>query len=127
MRVVKFVILAIVAVVLVMIAMANAQAVTLRVIPEAMAGFLGFSWTVTLPMFVVVLVSVMVGLLVGFVVEYSREHKHRAAARAERRERQSLEREVKKHRSPASSPRKGDDILALLDDGSANNNQPRLT
>ena len=118
MRVVKFVILAIVAVILITVALANAQAVTLRLLPEAMAGFLGLSWSVTLPMFVVILGAVVVGLLIGFVVEFAREHKHRAAARHERREREALQREVAGMRSARSTPGKGNDIIALLEDGS---------
>ena len=116
MRIVKFVLLALVALILLIVALANAQEVTLRVLPEAMAGFMGVSWTVTLPMFAVILGAVVVGLLIGFLWEYAREHKHRAAARSERRERESLERENKQMRR--EKPGKGNDILALLEDGS---------
>jgi lipopolysaccharide assembly protein A len=116
MRIVKTIILAIVAVILVSVALANAQTVTLRFVPEAMAGFLGMTWAVTLPMFVVVLAAVGVGLLIGFLLEFAREHKHRAAARHERREREALEREMT--RMKTQRPGTGDDILALLEDGS---------
>ncbi len=116
MRYVKTVILAIIAVILVSIALANAQTVTLRFLPEAMAGFLGLTWTVTLPMFVVVLLAVGVGLLIGFLWEFAREHKHRAAAREERRERESIEREMKQMKALRKGG--GDEILALLEDGS---------
>lgn len=113
---VKTIILAIIAVILVSIALANAQVVTLRLVPEAMAGFLGLDWTVDLPMFVVVLIAVGAGLLIGFFWEFAREHKHRAAAREERRERKQLEREMKQMKT--RRPGTGDDILALLEDGS---------
>ncbi|SPJ25129.1 lipopolysaccharide assembly protein LapA domain-containing protein [Palleronia abyssalis] len=116
MRVVKFVVLAIVAVLLVAVALANSQPVTLLLLPETMAAFLGLTWSVTLPMFVVILGAVVIGLLIGFLWEFAREHKHRAAARTERRERESLQREVKKMR--AEKPGQGDEILALLEDGS---------
>ncbi|WP_375261379.1 lipopolysaccharide assembly LapA domain-containing protein [Palleronia sp.] len=126
MRVVKFVILAIVAVILIMVALANAQAVTLRLLPEAMAGFMGLSWTVTLPMFVVILGAVVLGLMIGFIAEFAREHKHRAAARHERREREALQREVADIRrsrdtsatKSANSNAKGDEIIALVEDRS---------
>ena len=116
MRIVKFVLLAIVAILLLVVALANAQEVTLRVLPEAMAGFMGVSWTISLPMFVVILGAVVVGLLIGFLWEFAREHKHRAAARAERRERETLEREVNQMKK--EKPGRGNDILALLEDGS---------
>lgn len=116
MRYVKYIVLALVAALLVAMALANSQLVTLRVLPEAMAGFMGITWTVTLPMFVVILLAVAAGLLIGFLWEYAREHKHRASARAERREREQLEREVKQIKS--RQPGRGNDILALLEDGS---------
>ncbi len=116
MRYVKVIILAILAVLLVSVALANSAPVTLRLVPEAMAGFLGLTWTVTLPMFVVILAAVGVGLLIGFLLEFARESKHRAAARDERRERQALERRLAS-RGPRSDGG-GDDILALLEDGS---------
>ena len=120
MRVVKFVLLAIVAALLIMVALANAQAVTLRLLPEAMGGFLGLTWMVTLPMFVVILGAIVIGLLIGFVVEFAREHKHRAAARHERREREALEREVGDMRrsGAATGKENGNDIIALVEDGS---------
>ncbi|TDL81798.1 DUF1049 domain-containing protein [Palleronia sediminis] len=114
MRIIKIILLAIVAVCLVVLALANAQLVTLRVLPEAMAGFLGLTWTVTLPMFVVLLGAVLVGLLIGFLWEYLREHKHRAAVRTERRRREDLKREVDQMKTERRGS--GDDVLALLDD-----------
>lgn len=116
MRNVKYILLAIIAVILAAVALANAQMVTLRVLPEAMAGFLGLTWSVRLPMFVVILMAIGIGLLIGFLFEFAREHKHRVAARTERREREALEREVRQIRS--DRPDRGDDILALLEDGS---------
>ncbi|TRD20691.1 LapA family protein [Palleronia caenipelagi] len=117
MRLIKYAILALIAVVLATVALANAQMVTLRLIPEALSGYLGFAPTVTLPMFLVILISVAVGLLIGYLFEYIREHKHRSTARAERRERQKLETEIRSGKAgkPAN---KGDEILALLEDGS---------
>lgn len=116
MRYVKVFILAVIAVLLVSVALANSASVTLRLVPEAMAGFLGLTWTVTLPMFVVILGAVAIGVLIGFLWEFAREHKHRAAAREERREREALERKMSRNRD--SRPEGGDDILALLEDGS---------
>lgn len=116
MRYVKFILLAVIAVLLVAVALANSGMVMLRVLPEAMAGFLGLSWTIQLPMFVVILLAIGAGLLVGFVWEYAREHKYRVAARTERRERVALERDMKSSGTPRAD--RGDDILALLEDGS---------
>lgn len=116
MRYVRVILLAIIAVVLVAVALANSEIVMLRVLPEAMAGFLGLSWTIQLPMFVVILLALGAGLLIGFVWEFAREHKHRVAARTERRERQALERQFKASGTPQTD--RGGDIIALLEDGS---------
>jgi putative membrane protein len=115
MRFVWYLFLALLAIVLVTIALANADSVTLRLLPGAMAGFLGFSWEITLPLFLVVFGGIAAGLLIGFVWEWWREHRYRVQMRSEKRERQRLEREVAQMRT---SSRKGDDVLALLEDGS---------
>lgn len=117
MRIVKFVLLAVLVIVLVTVALANAAPVTLRVLPETMSGFMGWSWSLTLPLFVVIFFAMAVGLLIGFVWEYFREHKHRAAARKARREKEELRREVTQIRSETRRGQ-GDDVLALLDNGS---------
>lgn len=120
MRILKVVLLAVLALVLIVLALANAAPVTLRVLPETMSGFLGWSWALTLPLFVVIFLAIGLGLLVGFVWEYFRERKYRAAARSERREKEALHREVSALRADRSyNSRQGDDVLALLEDGSA--------
>lgn len=118
MRLVKLIFLAVLAVVLVVVALANSALVTLRVLPETMAGFLGWSWQITLPMFAVIVGGLIVGLLIGFTWEFLREHKHRSAARQERREKEALKRENDKLRTDRRGNRANDDVLALLEDGS---------
>lgn len=115
MRYVWYLFLAIVAIVLVTVALANAELVTLRLLPATMAGFLGFTWQITLPLFLVIFVGIAAGLLIGFVWEWWREHRYRVEMRAERRRRERLEQEVAQMRASGS---KGDDVLALLEDGS---------
>ena len=112
MRLIRMIILAVVAIILVTIALANRDPLTLRLLPEELSRLLGFSWDITLPVFAVLLGAVLGGLALGFIWEWVREHKHRATAAAERKERQRLEQEVKK---VAPSPNTGDDVLALLE------------
>lgn len=112
MRYIRLLVLAVLAVVLVTVALANRSPLTIRVLPEELSRLLGINWDITLPAFVILLAAVMVGLLLGFVWEWVREHKHRATAATEHRERVRLEREVKK---VAPSKEKGDDVLALLE------------
>ena len=115
MRYIWYLFLAILAIVLVTVALANAELVTLRLLPATMAGFLGFSWEVNLPLFLVVFLGIAAGLLIGFLWEWWREHRYRVEMRAEKRQRQRLEREMAQMRTSGS---KGDDVLALLEDGS---------
>lgn len=117
MRYIRYVFLALVAIILVIVAMANRQGVTLRLLPEGMAGFLGFTWSTTLPLFIIVFAGLALGLVVGFVWEWLREYQYRAAARAERREKERLAREVERLKSTRSDGGQRDEVLALLDDG----------
>ena len=115
MRYIKYALLALLAILLVTVALANASTVTLRLLPEALSGFLGFSWEITLPLFLVVFLGVVVGLLLGYLIEWLREHRYRVAARRERREKERLAAEVASIRRPGPSADHGDDVLALVD------------
>ena len=112
MRYIRWVILAALAIVLVTIALANREPMTVRLLPEALEGLFGFSWQITMPIFIVLVAAMGAGVLLGFVWEWVREHKHRSAAASERRMRQELEQQVKTTRSSADD---GDDILALVE------------
>lgn len=115
MRYLRLALVAILAILLVTVAFANRSPVTLRVLPESMSGFLGWSWQITLPLFMVILAGLTLGLLIGFVWEWMREHKHRSAARREAKARRDLERDMA--RGTPQRHNGGDDVLALLEDG----------
>jgi len=112
MRYIRYAILAILAIVMVTIAVANRGPLTLRLLPQELSGLLGFSWEITLPAFVTLLLAVLFGVVLGFVWEWIREHKHRVTAATERQAREKLESELGPKRSKASG---GDDVLALLE------------
>lgn len=116
-RFLRYAFLAVLALGLVIVAMANGDPVTLRLLPPQMAGFLGFSWQTTLPLFLVIFAGIVVGVLVGFVWEWFREHKHRAEASRRKREAAELKREVSRLKAPPQGAGKGDEIMALLEDG----------
>lgn len=111
-RIVKYVILFVIAMGLITVAMANRGAMTLQLLPEGVASLFGLNMDLTMPVFLVILGTFMAGLLFGFIWEWLREHKHRATAKTERRERERLEQEVNKVAPPAKT---GDDVLAILD------------
>ena len=113
MRYIRYGFLAALAIVLITVALANRAPVTLNLLPEGLTGFLGFSWTISLPLFLVIFGGIVAGILIGFIWEWMREHHHRAEASRARREAERLTREVEKLRG--ASPEKGDDVLALLE------------
>lgn len=114
MRYIRYLFLAILAVGLVTLSMANRGMVTLNLLPAELSGFLGYSWSITLPLFLVILMGIISGAALGFVWEYLREHKYRAAGNRTRKERDALIREVKKLKEPKAKP--GDDIIELLEE-----------
>ena len=100
-----------VAAVLVTVGLANRGIVTLRVLPEALSGWLGVSPDIDLPLFLVILAGVGLGLFIGFIWEWIREIPERAAARDAAREIERLRREVARTKAETA---KGD-VLAGLD------------
>ncbi len=110
MRYLRYSFYAVLMVVLVMLALANRQVVTLAVLPEQLSSILPVS--IQLPMFVVIMLSMLGGLLVGYVLEYFREHKQRREAAVRKREVDILAREVDALKKQAGTQE--DDVLALL-------------
>ena len=113
-RLFKYLVLLVLATGIVVLSLANRGPMTLQLLPEDLAAFVGYNQTIELPVFAVILAGVAVGLLIGFIWEWMREYRLRAEAaraRAEaRRLRESLEREG---RGP--SKREGEDVLARLE------------
>ncbi|PIE06569.1 MAG: DUF1049 domain-containing protein [Rhodobacterales bacterium] len=114
MRIIRFVFLAALAVVLGVVAFANLGKVTLHLLPAEISGFLGYSWEVTLPLFIVIFAGIVLGLLIGFFWEWLREGKHRSKARRAEKAAVNLSREV--HKLKRHQPGGSDDVLALLED-----------
>ncbi len=113
MRYIRYAFLAALAVCLITVALANRGSVALNLLPEDLSGFLGFSWTVSLPLFIIILISIIAGILIGFVWEWFREHKLRVEGARHKRDKDQLAREVQALKTP--EPKPGDDVLALLD------------
>ncbi|MBL4873854.1 MAG: LapA family protein [Rhodobacteraceae bacterium] len=110
MRYLRYSFYAVLMVVLVMLALANREIVTLAVLPEQLSSL--FPVSIQLPMFVVIMLSMLAGLLVGYVLEYFREHKQRREAAIRKREIDVLAREVDALKKQAGTQE--DDVLALL-------------
>lgn len=116
MRYIRYAFLAIVAIVLISVALANRGLVTLQLLPNDIADLLGLQRTISLPLFIVIFGGIVVGLILGFVWEWLREHKHRAEAARKDREVKRLERELK--RTQTERDKDKDEVLAILDQAS---------
>lgn len=116
MRYIRYASIAIFAIALVLIALANRAPVTLRVLPDELAGLAALNPTYNLPLFLVIFIGILAGLIVGFIWEWIREAGERAAAARQMRELASLRAEVK--RLKGEKHRGKDEVLALLDEAS---------
>ncbi|MCG3267781.1 LapA family protein [Yoonia sp. I 8.24] len=115
MKTIRYAFWAIAGLCLIIIGLANRDAVTVRAMPQALADVLGLSPDIQLPLFIVIFIGVGVGLLIGFLWEWVREHRTRSDSRAKSRELDALRREVKKLRGEAVGAKDSDDVLALLE------------
>ncbi|MCK0167549.1 LapA family protein [Jannaschia sp. S6380] len=107
----RYLFLGLLALCLLILALANRGAVTLRLLPEDVGTYIGFGQGFTAPLFVVIFLAMAVGLMIGFFWEWLREHKHRAEARSERAQKERLEKELARTRATSEQ----DEVLALVD------------
>lgn len=112
-RLFRYLILALLAIALLVLAMANRAPVALRAFPDDLSVLFGTNWEVQVPLFLVVFAGIAIGLTLGFGWEWAREHKHRVAAVSGKRTVTKLERELAVMKDSTSTPK--DEILALLD------------
>ena len=115
MKTIRYSFWAVVGLCLILIGLANRDAVTVRAMPEALGDLIGVTPDMQLPLFVVIFISVGAGLMIGFLWEWVREHRMRADARGKAREVENLRREVDQLRGAAVGAKSDDDVLALLE------------
>ena len=114
MRYIRYLILGAIAVAFVIVSMANRGAVNLSLLPAPIADFVGYSFSVALPLFLVILGAIVVGRLLGFVWEWLRESKHRSAAARAEKQAKDLKRQVRRLEGEKHEGK--DEVLALLED-----------
>jgi putative membrane protein len=110
MRTIKLILLALIMIVIVVLAVANREPVTLHLMPQGLSGIA--QQTIQLPLYAVGLLSILTGMALGYILEWLREHKHRRLAAQKAREAAVLNREVGRLRRQSGKPE--DDVLALL-------------
>jgi len=116
MRYIRYAFLAVLAIALMGLALANRSIVTLKSMPDGLPDPLGLSRSIELPLFVVIFGGIVFGLMIGFIWEWMREYKHRAEVSRKSREVRQLEREVTKLKGEKHEGK--DEVLALLEDAS---------
>lgn len=117
-RYLRYGLLAVAALVLVLLSLANREVVSLRLLPPDIGGFVGMSGEWRLPLFAVILVALAAGVLAGYLGEWLRARRQRSAARRNTRDLDRLQREVEALKVAQKAPA-GDEILAILDEPKA--------
>lgn len=113
MRVLRLILVALLAVLLIGIALANRSLVTVGLFPGNFANWLGGGYAVTMPLFLVIILSVLVGMVLGLIWEWLRESGLRAAAQRRALELARAEQEAVQLRKTFAAPK--DDVLAIID------------
>lgn len=113
MRYLRWLLLALLAVFLISVAVANRALVRVQALPDDIAALFGIDWALDAPLFLVIFASIIAGLLIGFVWEWLREHKYRATATRATKAVTKLERELAHMQDAHALPK--DDVLAILE------------
>lgn len=115
MRYIRYASIAIFALALILVALANRVWVPVRLVPEELAGFTALSPGQEVPLFVVIFGGILAGLILGFIWEWIREAGERAAAARQHREMNRLRAEIR--RLKRDKHEGSDEVMALLDEG----------
>lgn len=116
MRYIRYASIAIFAVALILVAVANRGLVTVKVLPNELAALAAVNPSYEVPLFIVIFGGVLAGLIVGFIWEWIREAKERMAAARQAREMQQMRAEIRRLKGEKHQGK--DEVLALLDEAS---------
>jgi uncharacterized integral membrane protein len=113
-RFLKLLLLALIAVALLVVALANRQIVTLSLLTPELVELTGVESQVDLPLYFVGFGGVAIGLMIGFILEWLRETKHRREVTKRQKQVRALKQEVNRLRGEKNAGK--DEVLALLED-----------
>ncbi|WP_299847980.1 LapA family protein [uncultured Roseovarius sp.] len=116
MRYIRYASIAIFAVALILIALANRGMVTVKVLPNELASLAALNPSYDVPLFIVIFCGILAGLIVGFIWEWIREAKERMAAAKQAREMQQMRAEIRRLKGEKHQGK--DEVLALLEEAS---------
>ncbi|WBU54548.1 lipopolysaccharide assembly LapA domain-containing protein [Paracoccus sp. SCSIO 75233] len=113
MRFIRLLFVAVLAIILVGIALANRGTVTVRAVPEGLEQYFWGGWQITIPLFLVIFLAILFGIVIGLIWEWLREAHIRSEAARRKEEVAQLQREVGSLRDTHNAPR--DEVKAILD------------
>ena len=113
MRILRVVLVVALALLLIVVALANRGPVLVRLLPANVDGYVAGNWAVTMPLFLLVFMVFALGIVVGLLSEWLRETAIRDQNARRARDIAQLEREVGGLRARTAQPR--DEVLAILD------------
>lgn len=113
MRYLRMLFVAVLAISLLTVALANRQIVDVSLFPGQFGQYLGGTWSARMPLFLVILMSLLIGMVLGLIWEWLRESHLRQESNRRAFELRQLEREVGGLRTTHAAPR--DEVLAILD------------
>ena len=117
MRAIRLIFFVVLAIVLILVATANRDPITVGMMPQGIADFTGRDWTLTMPGFLALFLAMVFGVMIGLIWEWLREAHLRAESKARAQDLARLQREVGDLRRTHAAPK--DEVLAILDDAPA--------
>ena len=112
MRLLRTLFLIFLAIILVVISIANNENVSLYLLPTDLSSLMGTTISINIPLFVVFFSGIFIGLIIGFLWEWLREHKFRVEANLNEKRLSRAEAKLSEMRTKDN---KGDDVLTLLE------------
>lgn len=116
MRYIRYASIALFAIALIVIALANRGMVRVQLLPDGIAQLAAVNPAYQVPLFIVMFGGVLAGLVIGFIWEWIREAGERAAAARQQREMARLKSELRRLKGEKHKGK--DEVLALLDEAS---------
>jgi len=116
MRYIRYASIAVFAIALIVVALANRGMVRVQVLPEEIAPLAALNPSYEVPLFVVIFAGILAGLIIGLLWEWIREAGERAAAARQAREMERLKSELRRLKGDRHQGK--DEVLAILEEAS---------